>query len=42
MTPPVKLSDRIDAMDFQSEESHAYLHTVTGAVVIITDEEVRG
>ncbi len=41
MAHPVKLTDIIEGMDFQSEEGRSYLNTATGEVVYITDEEVR-
>ena len=41
MTPPVKLTDIIAGMDFQSNERSSYLNTVTGEVVSIADEELR-
>jgi phosphoribosyl 1,2-cyclic phosphodiesterase len=41
MAHPVKLTDIIEGIDFQSEEGRSYLNTATGEVVYITDEEVR-
>ena len=41
MATPVKLSDLIEGMDFQSDERFSYLNTITGEVVSITDEELR-
>jgi Uncharacterised protein family (UPF0158) len=41
MTPPVKLTDIIEGMDFQSDERSSYLNTVTGEVVSIAEEELR-
>jgi len=41
MTPPIKLTDILEGMDFQSDESQAYLHTRTGDVVSVTMEELR-
>jgi len=41
MTPPVKPTDLMEGMDFQSDEGPAYLNTVTGEVVYLTDEELR-
>jgi hypothetical protein len=38
---PVKLSDLIEEMDFQSDERSAFLNLTTGAVVSVTDEELR-
>jgi Uncharacterised protein family (UPF0158) len=37
----VKLSDIIEGMDFQSDERSAFLNLTTGAVVSVTDEELR-
>ena len=41
MTPPVKLQDILEGMDFQSDAQSAFLHLTTGEVVAITDEELR-
>lgn len=41
MAIPIKLSDIIEAMDFQSEESSAYLKKRTGEIVNITEEEFQ-
>jgi len=41
MILPVKLSAIIEGMDFQSDEGRSYLHTATGEVIYITDEELR-
>jgi ribosomal protein S18 acetylase RimI-like enzyme len=41
MSVPVKLSEIIDAMDFQLDESSAYLDKSTGEVVILMEEEMR-
>jgi Uncharacterised protein family (UPF0158) len=41
MTPPVKLQDILEGMDFQSDARSSYLNTVTGEVVSIADEELR-
>jgi hypothetical protein len=38
---PVKLSDLIEGMDLQSDERSAFLNLTTGAVVSVTDEELR-
>jgi hypothetical protein len=38
---PVKLSDLIEEMDFQSDERSAFLNRITGDVVSVTDEELR-
>ena len=38
---PVKLSDLIEEMDFQSDERSAFLNLTTGEVVSVTDEELR-
>ena len=37
----VKLSDLIEGMDFQLDESFSYLNTATGEVVAVTTEELR-
>ena len=37
----VKLSDLVEGMDFQSDERSASLNLTTGAVVSVTDEELR-
>ena len=37
----VKLSDIIDGLEFQSDESFSYLNTTTGEVVSVTTEELR-
>jgi hypothetical protein len=37
----VKLSDIVEGLDFQSEESFSYLNTTTGEVVSVTTEELR-
>jgi hypothetical protein len=37
----VKLSDIIDGLEFQSDESFSYLNTATGEVVSVTTEELR-
>ncbi len=39
MTPPLKLTDNIEGMDFQTHDGQSSLHTVTGEVVSLTDEE---
>jgi hypothetical protein len=41
MTYPVKRSDMIEGLAFQSDEGQSYLHTATGEVVYITDEKLR-
>ena len=41
MILPVKLSAIIEGIDFQSDEGRSYLHTATGEVIYITDEELR-
>ena len=41
MPPLVKLKDIIEGMEFQSDEGSSHLHTTTGEVVYISDEEVR-
>ena len=41
MTYPVKPSDIIEGLAFQSDEGQSYLHTATGEVVYLTDQEVR-
>ena len=41
MQAPVKLSAIVEAMEFQTDESSAYLNRRTGAIVIISDEEFR-
>ncbi len=41
MTSPVKLTDIIEGMDFQSDEGRSYLNTATGEVISITDETLR-
>jgi len=37
----VKLSDLIEGMDCQSDESFSYLNTATGEVVSVTTEALR-
>jgi hypothetical protein len=37
----VKLSDIIEGLEFQADESFSYLNTATGAVVSVTTEELR-
>jgi hypothetical protein len=37
----VKLSDIVEGLDFQSDESFSYLNTTTGEVVSVTTEELR-
>jgi hypothetical protein len=37
----VKLSNIVEGLEFQSDERFSYLHTITGEVVSITDEELR-
>ena len=37
----VKLSDIVEGLDFQSEESFSYLNTTTAEVVSVTTEELR-
>jgi hypothetical protein len=37
----VKLSDIVEGLEWQSEESFSYLHTATGEVVSVTTEELR-
>ena len=37
----VKLSDIVEGLDFQSDESFSYLNTMTGEVVSVTTEELR-
>ena len=39
-TIPAKLSDIMDALESQSEESYAYLNKKTGKVDLVTDEEL--
>jgi hypothetical protein len=41
MALPIKLKDIIEGMEFQTDEGASHLHTTTGEVVYITDEEVR-
>jgi hypothetical protein len=41
MTVPVKLSDIVEGVEFQSDERSSYVNTTTGEVVSITDEELR-
>lgn len=41
MVIPIKLSDIIEAMDFQSEESSAYLNKQTGEIANVTEEEFQ-
>lgn len=38
---PVKLQNIIDGLAFLTDEDSSYLHTMTGEVVYITDEELR-
>src|SRR4029450_159011 len=37
----VKLSDIVEGLEFQSDESFSYLNTTTGEVVSVTTEELR-
>ena len=37
----VKLSDIVEGLEFQADESFSYLHTATGEVVSVTTEELR-
>jgi len=39
MVFPVKLSEILEAIDFQAEESKAYLNKKTGKIVTISEEE---
>ncbi len=41
MTSPVKLIEIIEAIDFQTDESTAYLNKETGAIVTISEEELN-
>src|SRR5215831_18701367 len=41
MATPVKLTEIIEGMDFQSDEQSSFLNLITGEVVSITDEELR-
>jgi len=41
MTIQVKLQDILEGMDCQSDEQSSFLNLTTGAVVSITDEELR-
>src|SRR5215831_5525054 len=41
MVTPVKLTEIIEGMDFQSDERSSFLNLTTGDVVSITDEELR-
>jgi hypothetical protein len=41
MTGQVKLQDILEGMDFQSDAQSSFLNLTTGAVVAITDEELR-
>ena len=41
MSVRVKLSDIIEGMEFQSDESSSYLNKKTGEVVLISDYEMR-
>lgn len=41
MSLQVKLSDIIDAMQFQTDESTSYLNRKTGEVITDTDEEIQ-
>jgi hypothetical protein len=38
---PVALSDILEAMAFQSDETTAYLHRPTGRVITVSDEAIR-
>ena len=38
---PVKLSDLIEGLELQADESFSYLNTTTGEVVSVTTEELR-
>lgn len=38
---PVKLSDIIEAIDFQLEESSSYLNRITGEIVSVTEEDFK-
>src|SRR5215470_15566188 len=37
----VKLSDIVEGLEFQADESFSYLNTATGEVVSVTTEELR-
>ncbi len=41
MAMTVKLKDITEGLEFQSDEGSSHLHTTTGEVVYITDEDVR-
>jgi hypothetical protein len=41
LSVPVKLTDIIEGMDFQSDEGSSYLNMTTGEVVYVTMEELR-
>ena len=41
MTVPVKLSDIVEGLEFQSDEHFSYLNMITGEVVSVTTEELR-
>ncbi|MFP4083238.1 MAG: UPF0158 family protein [Candidatus Aminicenantes bacterium] len=41
MKRPIKLSDIIDAMEFQPDETTAFLNKETGEIVGVSDEEFR-
>jgi hypothetical protein len=41
MSARVKLSDILEALEMQGDETHAYLDRQTGEVVVLSDEELR-
>lgn len=41
MAVMVKLKDILEGLEFQSDDGSSYLHTTTGEVVYITEEELR-
>ncbi len=41
MTPPVKLTDMLEGLEWQADEGASYLHTTTGDVVSVTLQEGR-
>lgn len=41
MTPPAKLKEIVDGMDFQNEEMSAYWNKKTGEVVTLTSDSIR-
>ncbi len=41
MTPPVKLTDMLEGLEWQADEGASYLHTTTEDVVSVTLQEGR-